>query len=22
MGGKVHLYKRGNGDNWQCYTFL
>jgi len=22
MGGKVHLYKRGNGDHWHCYTFL
>jgi integrase len=22
MGGKVHLYKSGNGDHWHCYTFL
>jgi len=22
LSGKVHLYKRGKGDHWHCYTFL
>ena len=22
LGGKVHLYRRGDGDNWHCSTFL
>ena len=22
LGGKVHLYRRGEGDNWHCSTFL
>lgn len=22
LGGKVHLYKRGEGDHWHCSTFL
>ena len=22
MGGKVHLYRRGDGDHWHCSTFL